>query len=44
MKDDMGNDIENATPSTPVEISGLDGTPRAGDKFMVFADEKKLEK
>lgn len=44
MKDDMGNDIENATPSTPVEISGLDGTPRAGDKFMVFADEKEARK
>ena len=41
MKDDQGRDIVSAGPSTPVEITGLNGNPEAGDKFMAFETEKK---
>ncbi len=40
MTDDKGQRIENAGPSTPVEITGLNDTPNAGDQFVVFEDEK----
>ena len=40
MTDDLGNDITEAGPSKPVEITGLNGTPEAGDNFVVFDDEK----
>lgn len=39
--DENGKQIESAGPSIPVEILGLDGTPEAGDEFMVVQDEKK---
>lgn len=39
MKDDLGNSIVEAGPSTPVEITGLSATPAAGDKFMAFETE-----
>ncbi|GEP18626.1 translation initiation factor IF-2 [Pediococcus argentinicus] len=32
--------VKNATPATPVEITGLNGVPEAGDRFVVFEDEK----
>ena len=41
LKDDMGNNITMATPSTPVEITGINELPLAGDKFMAFATEKE---
>lgn len=40
MTDDLGKDIREAGPSKPVEITGLNGTPEAGDNFVVFDDEK----
>ena len=40
MTDDLGNDITEAGPSKPVEITGLNDTPEAGDNFVVFDDEK----
>ena len=40
MTDDKGQRIETAGPSTPVEITGLNNTPNAGDQFVVFEDEK----
>ena len=40
MKDDLGNNLEQAGPSMPVEIAGLNEVPQAGDRFMIFADEK----
>jgi len=40
MTDDKGQRIETAGPSTPVEITGLNDTPNAGDQFVVFEDEK----
>ena len=39
--DDKGNKIEEAPPSTPVEILGLNSMPEAGDEFVVVEDEKK---
>ncbi|HLR92437.1 MAG TPA: translation initiation factor IF-2, partial [Atopostipes sp.] len=40
MTNDKGLDIEEAGPSMPVEITGLNETPQAGDQFVVFEDEK----
>ncbi len=39
--DENGRPIDQAGPSIPVEILGLDGTPAAGDDFMVVPNEKK---
>jgi translation initiation factor IF-2 len=41
LKDDKGNNITMAGPSTPVEITGITELPTAGDKFMAFASEKE---
>ena len=41
MIDDLGNNIKQATPSTPIEITGIHGVPLAGDRFMVFSGEKE---
>ncbi|MDN6728593.1 MAG: translation initiation factor IF-2 [Alkalibacterium gilvum] len=40
MTNDKGRRVQEAKPSTPVEITGLNGTPQAGDRFVVFKDEK----
>ena len=40
MLDDLGSKIDNAGPSTPVEILGISGLPEAGDIFNVAPDEK----
>ncbi|MGK0500118.1 MAG: translation initiation factor IF-2 [Oceanicoccus sp.] len=39
--DENGKPIETAGPSIPVEILGLDGTPDAGDSFVVLPNEKQ---
>ena len=41
MFDDRGNALEEAPPSTPVEILGMEGLPQAGDQFVVVADRDK---
>lgn len=41
MFDDTGKKIDEAGPSTPVEIIGLSNIPSAGDPFQVTADEKQ---
>ena len=41
LKDDKGSEIAFALPSTPVEITGLNDLPTAGDKFMAFQSEKE---
>ncbi|WP_018922512.1 translation initiation factor IF-2 [Salsuginibacillus kocurii] len=41
MVNDLGQRVETAAPSTPVEITGLSDVPKAGDQFVVFEDEKK---
>ena len=40
MTNENGRRIKEATPSTPVEITGLNAVPEAGDRFVVFEDEK----
>lgn len=40
MLNDKGMSIKEATPATPVEITGLNDVPTAGDKFMAFESEK----
>ena len=39
--DDRGREIKSAGPATPVEITGLNDVPEAGDKFMVFETERE---
>ncbi len=41
MVDELGRQIKQAGPSTPVEIQGLSGAPVAGDEMLVVADERK---
>ncbi len=41
MCDDLGKTIDDAGPSIPVQISGLDGLPEAGDKLLVVQDLQK---
>jgi translation initiation factor IF-2 len=41
MFDDRSNALDEAGPSTPVEILGLEGLPQAGDQFTVLADREK---
>ena len=43
LKNDLGQDIVEALPSTPVEITGLNEPPQAGDKFMAFETEKQAK-
>ncbi|OFU48460.1 translation initiation factor IF-2 [Aerococcus sp. HMSC10H05] len=40
MTNDTGRRIKQAGPSTPVEITGLQESPQAGDRFVAFDDEK----
>ncbi|WP_102692623.1 translation initiation factor IF-2 [Rummeliibacillus pycnus] len=40
MVNDVGRRVKSAGPSTPVEITGLNEVPQAGDRFVVFEDEK----
>jgi translation initiation factor IF-2 len=41
MLDENGKTIKTAGPSIPVEIQGLTEVPRAGDEFIVMADERR---
>ena len=40
MTNDVGRRDKEAGPATPVEITGLNDVPHAGDRFVVFEDEK----
>jgi len=40
MVNDMGRRVKEAGPSMPVEITGLNEVPQAGDRFVVMEDEK----
>jgi len=41
LKDDHGNRIKSAGPSTPVEILGFSDVPRAGDNLIVMKNDKE---
>jgi len=43
MHDERGNSVDTAGPSCPISILGLDGAPQAGDKFIVFSDEREAK-
>ena len=40
---DKGQNIEEASPSTPVEILGINGASKAGDDFIVLETEKEAK-
>lgn len=40
MTNDLGRRDKTAGPATPVEITGLNDVPQAGDRFVTFEDEK----
>ena len=44
LKNDKGQNIVEATPSTPVEVTGLSEVPDAGDRFMAFESEKEAKR
>ncbi len=43
LKNDLGVEIVEALPSTPVEITGVNSVPSAGDKFMAFETDKQAK-
>ena len=43
LKDDLGREVVEAGPSTPVEITGLSEVPSSGDRFMAFETEKEAK-
>jgi translation initiation factor IF-2 len=43
MFDDRGRSLEEAGPSTPVEVLGLEAMPDSGDTFLVVADRDKAK-
>jgi len=40
LTNERGEQVQEAGPSTPVEVQGLSGVPQAGDEFVVLTDEK----
>ncbi len=40
MFDERGNKVEEASPSTPVQVLGFEGSPQAGDTFVVVESER----
>ena len=43
LKNDLGVEVVEALPSTPVEITGLNEVPASGDRFMAFETEKEAK-
>lgn len=43
MFNDLGQQMDQAGPSMPVEVSGFSGVPSAGDDFVVLPDEKQAK-
>ena len=43
LKNDLGIEVMEAGPSTPVEITGLSSVPSSGDRFMAFETEKEAK-
>ncbi len=43
MVDDRGRTVDTAPPSTPVEVTGLESLPQAGDQLSAMADREKAK-
>ncbi|MFT3932479.1 MAG: translation initiation factor IF-2 [Chitinophagaceae bacterium] len=43
MTNERNQRVDNAPPSTPVQILGLNGAPQAGEKFKIYADEAEAK-
>jgi len=43
MTNELGKQVQEAGPSTPVELLGLDSPPSAGEEFLVVTDERKAD-
>src|SRR5690606_8209552 len=43
MSNERGQKVNEAGPSTPVQVLGLNGAPQAGEKFKVYADETEAK-
>ena len=43
MVNELGDTVESAGPSIPVQVLGLNGTPEAGDDVLVLRDERKVK-
>ena len=43
LRNDKAEEVTSALPSQPVEITGLNEVPSAGDRFMSFATEKEAK-
>ena len=43
MVDDRGRTVDQAPPSTPVEVTGLESLPQAGDQLSAMADREKAK-
>ena len=43
MLNDRGEKVKSAAPSTPVEITGLNGVPNAGEVFVAFDNDKEAK-
>ncbi len=41
LKNDLGEEVVEALPATPVSVTGISGVPTAGDRFMAFESEKQ---
>lgn len=41
LKNDLGEEVVEALPATPVSVTGISGVPTSGDKFMAFESEKQ---
>lgn len=44
MQNERGSNIKTAEPSDPVQIQGFDGVAQAGDRFIVFQDEREAKR
>eukprot|EP00899_Mesostigma_viride_P006571 jgi/Mesvir1/15915/Mv08239-RA.1 len=44
LRDSAGNVVDKATPSMPVEVSGLESLPAAGDSLLVVSSEERARK
>ena len=43
MINDLGKTVQHATPSMPIEITGMSGLPEAGNEFIVVSSEKEAK-